>query len=203
MFAHHIDSQSPWEQGRTERAGGSLKEDLEKIVAECAVTTEEEFELALAQALDVRNRYANRSGFSAHQRVFGSSLRLLGSLVSDDFVDRFALSEDPSTEFRRSAEIRAAAQDAYFKNADKGAVNRAARGRSRVPPRDIQEGQIVYVWRNSQRSKIRGWVGPGLVVCKHHNQHSVWVSMRGVLVKCNRDRVRPATDEEWFGCRID
>ena len=117
-------------------------------------------------------------------------------MLSDDLVDRLALSEDPSTEFKRSAEIRSAAQQAMFKNADKSAVHRAAIGRSRVPPRDIQEGSIVYVLRNSQRSKIRGWVGPGSVVCKHNNQHSVWVSMRGVLVKCNIDRVRPATDEE-------
>ena len=167
---HFIDSQSPWQQGRTERAGGSLKEDLRDVIEDCAIVTEEDFEVALSQALDARNRYCNRSGFSAHQRVFGSTLRLPGSMMSDDFVDRLALSEDPSTEFNRSAQIRKSAQQALFRNADKTAVAAAAKARSRVMHQDINEGSIVYVWRNSQRTKIRGWVGPGLVVCVHYNQ---------------------------------
>ena len=73
---HFIDSQSPWQQGRTERAGGSLKEDLRDVIEECAIVTEEDFDIALTQCLDARNRFVNRSGFSAHQRVFGSILRL-------------------------------------------------------------------------------------------------------------------------------
>ena len=38
-------------------------------------------DLALTEAVKARNRYINRSGYSAHQRVFGSSLRLPGSLL--------------------------------------------------------------------------------------------------------------------------
>ena len=52
---HFIDSQSPWQQGRTERAGGSLKEDLRKICQECSLITESEFGIALAEAVSVRN----------------------------------------------------------------------------------------------------------------------------------------------------
>ena len=51
---HLIDSQSPWQQGRTERAGGSLKEDLRKICQECGLVTEDEFDIALAEAVSVR-----------------------------------------------------------------------------------------------------------------------------------------------------
>eukprot|EP00973_Karenia_brevis_P069163 9616033-Karenia_brevis.AAC.1 len=32
---HFIGAQSPWQQGRTERAGGSLKEDMRNVVHEC------------------------------------------------------------------------------------------------------------------------------------------------------------------------
>ena len=112
---HFIDSQSPWQNGRTERAGGSFKEDLRDVITGCAITTTEEFELAVTHALDARNRYVNRSGFSAHQRVCGSSLRLPGSVLSDDPIDSSLVSEDPSTEFRRSEEIRRAANRALFK----------------------------------------------------------------------------------------
>ena len=73
---HLIDSQSPWQQGRTERAGGTLKEDLRKNCQECGLATEDEFDIALAEAVSVRNSHHNRSGFSAQQRVFGSTLRL-------------------------------------------------------------------------------------------------------------------------------
>ena len=103
---HFIDSQSPWQQGRTEKAGDSLKEDLRDTITEAGIVTEEEFDLALTASLDARNRYQNRSGFSAHQRVFGSSLRLPGSLLSDDPIDRLAVNEDPTTEFHRTCEIR-------------------------------------------------------------------------------------------------
>ena len=129
---HYIDSQSRWQQGRTERAGDSLKEDLRDVMEACAIVTEEEFDLALTTAIDARNRYVNRSGFSAHQRVFGSSIRLPGSLMSDDPIDRLALHTDPSTEFARAAEIRDSAQKALFKHADHEAVARAARARSRI-----------------------------------------------------------------------
>ena len=60
----------------------------------------------------------------------------------------------------------------------------------------------MYVWRNNFRYAITRWVGPGLVVAINAQQSSVWVSMRGVVVKCNIERVRPATDEEWLGSEI-
>ena len=200
---HFIDSQSPWQQGRTERAGGSLKEDIRDVVEECAIVTDVDFEIALTQALDARNRYVDRSGFSAQQRVFGASLRLPGCLMAEDPIDRLALSSDPTTEFNRSAQIRDASQRALFRHKDNDAVKRAARARSRVKTHDdIKVGSVVYVWRNSSRSKFRGWVGPGLVVCLGPNGTSAWVSMRGVLVKTNMDRLRVATDSEWVGAEL-
>ena len=171
---HFIDSQSPWQQGRTERAGESLKEDLRDIIEECAIITEPDFEIALTQALDARNRYVNRSGYSAHQRVFGHTLRLPGCLMSDDPVDRIAVATDPSTEFQRSAEIRDSAQRALFRHNDHEAIKRAGRQRSRIQPKQtIIIGDVVYVWRSSPRAKVKGWVGPGLVVCVNDRQTSV------------------------------
>eukprot|EP00973_Karenia_brevis_P024508 3380380-Karenia_brevis.AAC.1 len=84
---HFIAAQSPWQRGRTERAGESLKEELRYAVHECGIVMEAELEIALSSAVNARNRYPNRSGYSAHQRVFGSANRLPGSLLSDDPVD--------------------------------------------------------------------------------------------------------------------
>ncbi len=114
-----------------------------------------------------------------------------------------ALHADPSTEFQRSAEIRSAAQRALFKLADKEAVHRAQNARSRAPHKtELRHGDVVYVWRNKLRDNTKGWIGPGLVVCVQDTPDSIWVSMRGVLVKCNRDRVRMATDSEWIGAEL-
>eukprot|EP00973_Karenia_brevis_P012562 1705154-Karenia_brevis.AAC.1 len=52
---HFIDAQLPWQQGRTERAGGSLKEDMRNVVRECGIVTEAELDLALSSAVDARN----------------------------------------------------------------------------------------------------------------------------------------------------
>ena len=153
---HFIDSKSPWQQGRTERSGGSLKEDLHDICEEAAIITDGDFDIALTSALDARNRFSNRSGYSAQQRVFGTGLRLPGCLQSDDPVDRLAVLEDPTTEFAQTCEIRTAAQKAFFKHHDKDAVQRAALGRSRVATKfELKEGSVVYVWRivREQRSR--------------------------------------------------
>ena len=84
---------------------------------------------------------------------------------------------------------------------DVAAIHRAALARSRLEARDdLQAGTVVYVWRCNK--KIRGWVGPGVVICGNPTQTSVWVSMRGVVVKCSMDRVRRATDDEWLGSEL-
>ena len=49
---HFIGSQSPWQQGRTERAGGSLKEDLRDVTEESAIVIADKFNLTLIQSLD-------------------------------------------------------------------------------------------------------------------------------------------------------
>ena len=185
----------------------SLKEDLRDVINELAIVTSNEQEIVLAQALDARNRFANRSGFSAHQRVYGRSLRLPGSLMSDDPLDRMAMATDESTEFQRAAEIRDAATQALFKSRNQSAIKKAAKTRPRRQPRDqppISAGSVVYVWRNSVRKdrKYKGWVGPGLVVCVNAKDTSAYVSMRGVLVKTNMDRIRTATDPEYHGAEL-
>eukprot|EP00969_Alexandrium_andersonii_P367946 15471806-Alexandrium_andersonii.AAC.1 len=55
----------------------------------------EELEVALAVCCDARNRFANRSGFSSQQHLYGSSTRLPGCLLPDDAVNRLTLVENP------------------------------------------------------------------------------------------------------------
>ena len=119
---------------KTERAGQSFKHQLWDLDEECHVEGDTEFEAAVAECCDARNRYCNRSGFSAHQRVFGSSLRLPGSLLSDDPIDRQLLTADPCTNFHRANEMRTAAQRALFKQNSARAVQAAGLARHRSQP---------------------------------------------------------------------
>ena len=112
-----------------------------------------------------RNRYCNRSGFSAHQRVFGSCLRLPGSLLSDDPIGRQLLTADPYTNFHRANEMRTAAQRALFKQNSARAVQAAGLARHRSQPREnINAGDSTMVWRNDNLTGRKGWTAPGFLV---------------------------------------
>jgi len=58
------------------------------------------------------------------------------------------------------------------------------------------------VWRSFPRTKVRGWMGPGVLVCVSADRGSAWVTMRGSLMKVNSEQLRRATDEEYVGAEI-
>ena len=198
-----IDSQSPRQNGKTERAGQSFKHQLWDLDEECHIEGETEFEAAVAECCVARNRCCNRSGFSAHQRVFGSSLRLPGSLLSDDPIDRQLLTADPYTNFHRANEMRTAAQRALFEQNSARAVQAGGLARHRSQPREnINARDTTMVWRNNNLTGRKGWTGPGVVVAVSPTKTSFWISMRGCLLKCSSKQVRKATDAEWLGAEL-
>ena len=80
-------------------------------------------------------------------------------MCSDDPIDRLLVMEDPTTEFKRSSEIRDAAQRAQFKHADHEAVHRAGRDKTRcaelfyltehAPVWPDKEGEVgASAWRH-------------------------------------------------------
>ena len=167
-----IDSQSPWQNGKTERAGQSFKHQLWDLDEECHIEGETESEAAVAECCDARNRYCNRSGFSAHQRVFGSSLRLPGSLLSDDPIDRQLLTADPYTNFHRANEMRTAAQRALFKHNSARAVPAAGLARHRPQPREkINAGDTTMVWRNNKLTGRKVGLDQVLLLQCHQREH--------------------------------
>ena len=135
--------------------------------------------------------------------MFGSSLRLPGSLLSDDPIDRQLLTADPYTNFHRANEMRTAAQRALFKQNSARAVQAAGLARHRSQPReDINAGDTTMVWRNNKLTGRKGWTGPGVVVAVSPTRTSFWISMRGCLLKCSSAQVRKATDAEWLGAEL-
>ena len=201
VTVHFTDTHSPWQNSRTERAGGIFKDRLEKVCAETNVIDESDLKVAIVETVNAHNRYYDRSGYSPQQRVFGRATRIPGSLLSDDQVDRQFLCDPSTDEMKRALEIREAAGKAWMAKQDYEAVSRATRSNTRtVDAIIIRPGDRVYVWRNTAR--YRGWGGPGMVVQVAENGRSLWISLRGYLLKASREQVRLATNEENLGAEL-
>ena len=71
-----VDSQSPWQNGKTERVGQSFKHQLSDLDEECHIEGEMEFEAAVVECCDARNRCWIGQVFVAHQRMFASCVYL-------------------------------------------------------------------------------------------------------------------------------
>ena len=183
-IVHLTDARSPWQNSRTERMGGAWKHRLAKICDETSVATALEFDLAVSEACRMRNMYYDRSGFTPSQRVFGVSPRIPEILLNDDYIDKEFLSQPTSDRMITSSRIRAAALKAWQPTQDFEAVSRAARTNSRtIDNVPLKAGETVYVWRVT--TDFKGWVGPGIVVAESDNQRSLWISVRGYLVKAS------------------
>ena len=198
---HVIDVWSPWRNGKTERHGGWWKELVRKAVELERPQSEGETNLTIATVTGQKNRYSNRSGFSPHQRVFGSNARLPGVLLSDDLISPEMLSADPSAEFQRAEAIRTVVARATALHSDRAALRRALHAQMRKPPEPLRIGERVFVYRRAV-PEAHGWTGPGSVVMVSESSNTVWVYMRSTLVKGSREQceqVRCATNEESLG----
>ena len=137
-----IDKESPWQNGRTERAGGLWKQQLRIACRKCTPVNQEELEALGSLCVQARNRYYNRSGFSPLQRVFGLNHRLPNSLLSDDAIDPELLCDNPLTDFQRSEEMRAAAQKGWLGLDSRSRMLKALRSRHRMP-HTFSEGNLT------------------------------------------------------------
>eukprot|EP00435_Cladocopium_sp_Y103_P022132 s1863_g5.t1 len=197
---HFTDPQSPWQNSRTEKAGGILKD---KIIATMHATTAslEELSIVISEVIACRNRYMDRFGFSPMQRVFGKNLRLPASLMSTDALNRELVDIAAPDPIHRSWEIRDAAAREWIRKQDQGAVRRSLRAQVRTTDQQkISAGSWVYVFRDTPSYK--GWVGPGVAIADDPTGRSTWVSMRGRLWKASQEQLRLATPEEELGAEL-
>ncbi|CAE7573255.1 RE1 [Symbiodinium sp. CCMP2592] len=133
----HTAARSPWQAGKTERAGAHYKQVYDKARESTFVSSWEEIKTLMYEVESARNRYGNRSGFSPMQRQIGHNLRLPGSLLSDDHLDPQLVIESSGDEMRRVLEIRKAAQEAYIKSQTETAITRAKNARSAESSADM------------------------------------------------------------------
>ena len=170
-MVHFTDTNSPWQNGRTEKAGGIFKEKLAMVLDETSAMTLEDLDMCIKEVQIARNRYFSKSGFSPYQRAFGVNPRLPGSLMSDDFLNPELLQVSASADMRKSWAIREAAAIAWMKQQDIEAVRRSVKAKTRSSDlKELAVGEWVFIWRSIPG--FTGWSGPGvlLVISPSENQ---------------------------------
>ena len=130
--------------------------------------------------------------------MFGYNARLPASLASDDLLDSELVHQGESVGNQN------AASQAWMKNKDAEMVSSAVRKKTRVS--------------DSKKLSIGDWVILGLRLAGHGqvqrlertrnhprgepSDNSLWISLKGHLVKASREQVRPATAEEHLGAEL-
>ena len=125
------DARTPWQNGRTERAGKEWNRHLKYARHREEPHTEAELTMLGQLCSAARNRYMNRSGYSPIQRVFGFSTRLPASLLSDDAIDPAYLHVDPIEDFQRAETLRRAALRAWAALDSSDKITKALKARHR------------------------------------------------------------------------
>ena len=211
IIQHITHAESPWENGKTERHGGWLKERLEREIesGQCTMSSLEELDEMLASLTAVKNRWINRGGYTPSQLVFGQLPRVPGELLSEDAFGNFGMAdayEDPAEvdeaagEYRRRHRVQERARQLAMEQCSRDAVRLSLKA---APHQDRtwRPGQWVYVFRRgrpNQELHLRDrWVGPGIVVLA--NNGTVYVGMRSRLWRCSSEQVRPALPSEILG----
>eukprot|EP00971_Amphidinium_carterae_P176785 3505268-Amphidinium_carterae.2 len=110
---------------------------------------DDEYLAVVYHSVTMVNQHANRSGYSAVQRVLGYMPQLPNELLHE--TDHPALiCEGPVEAVRRSERIRAVALEAWAKVASRQRVLASLRSRSRGAPRPFVVGERVWVLRRQE-----------------------------------------------------
>ena len=177
------NAESPWENSRTERSGGTIKRMSELMFSQAAPTTMQETISCVYSACQAKNRHIDVSGCSPTQRVLGLSPPLPGVLTGQGTSDNM-LALGPLECMRQAQRLRELASECFMQEASRSRLTRAALARNRKPPLALNRGDRVYVFRRTTRARPQGWHGPGTVVAP--TTTGAFVNMAGSVWKVSR-----------------
>ena len=194
--------ETPEQRGFVERQGQLFKDMFHKTMEQIQCSDWASWHQTLDLVCFTKNRLLSRGGYSPAQRVFGYQQRIPGALMSEGGSDLAvqSLASIGDTEVARAMEIRKAASCAFHEIDCQQAVRAAATHGPR-PHYAYETGQAVYFWRRgtdaARKPAIYFWHGPARVVATQL-PHTVWLSYNHHLVKAAPEKLRPASEEEFF-----
>ncbi|CAK0841699.1 unnamed protein product [Prorocentrum cordatum] len=189
---------SPWQAGKTERAGGTWKETFYRTRQKFNTNNWEDFYELVDAVNVVMGESVRRGGFTPYQRIFGRPFRLPEKILEEGSPSWSTVSRamNGDTELARSIDMRKAAMAAYIEAECSEKWRRALQRRTR-PTRGttFQPGDRCYFWRSStDKLPTRSWHGPARVI-QVGLPSTVWCSYQGVL-KCSPEQLRHANEAE-------
>eukprot|EP00971_Amphidinium_carterae_P352873 6492759-Amphidinium_carterae.1 len=208
------DPESPWQAGRVERHGGWVKElaEAEINARHLHLADATELNMFLCELTAMKNSHFNRGGYTPMQLVYGRNPLVPGELLGHGETAHLAAAtsypqDNPAEqEYTRANQIRHRAREMAFSHQCRTKFNVAARAPLHKD-QTFSPGQWVFVWRkiqaaqrNHMNHRAGSWRGPGLVVLQQG--HTVYVSMRARLWRCNIDQVRGAGSAEMLGAEL-
>ena len=191
-----------WQRGRLERHGDVLKDILQRLDTQMPLINDVLFDQALAQALQAKNALMRFKGYAPEQIVLGKSLRIPGSVTSDEDLSAHAIVEGSDLEaemHRQRLELRCMARKAFWEADNSQTIRRAMLRRSHPMRGPYRPGDWVLYWiRKTSPNRLASgrWHGPGRVICQEGSS-VVWISHGTTVLRCPPESVRPASLREW------
>ena len=163
--------ESPWKNGKVEKAGHLWKELFVKTVRAMQITGLEDVILATSIVSQTRNAFPRSSGYAPNQWVLGvPELRLPGSLLQDGKAERLEVleaCEKPGSIMAKTVGIREAARVAQIMQDTDSRVRRALLHQSTPTRGPYPVGSYVYFYRLQAppgSDKTYRWFGPARVI---------------------------------------
>ena len=194
--------ESHWQIGRSEAHGRMIKGMLDRMNAEQAIESDEEFRICLRHAFNAKNALSRIRGFSPEQALLGKARALPASLTGDDTAASHSLADSELPEglkFRADLQRREQARRAFVSADNDSAARRALLRRSCPGQFTFSPGDWVLYWRqqrgNSRTDRGR-WYGPGQVF-QVEGTRVIWISHGGYLIRASPEQIRPASLREY------
>eukprot|EP00435_Cladocopium_sp_Y103_P017847 s883_g4.t1 len=186
-----------WQLGKVEVHGGLFAQVLDRVLAERAPSTKEEW-LDCVRHCHVKNATIQTHGFTPSQVVFGKNPDLPGELLNEpsNVVANTASLLEDSVE--KAQAIRRSAKLAILELQDSKAMRRALSARPRAA-KDFRAGDVVAYWRDQKwrdgvLSRGGRWFGSAIVL--GHVGRNVVIAHRTHILRCAPEQLRMATDAE-------
>ena len=141
-------------------------------------------------------------GVRDDQIVLGKSVRIPGSVTSDEELSSHSLAEGQdleAEEHRQRLELRCQARKAFFEADNSQTIRRAMLRRSNPVRGPYLAGSWVLYWtKKSSPNRLAAgrWHGPAKVICQE-GQSVVWVAHGSTILRCAPENLRPASLREW------
>ncbi|CAE7708982.1 GIP [Symbiodinium sp. CCMP2592] len=191
-----------WQRGKLERHGDIIKDMLSRLDTHSPLANDDLFDQALLQAFQAKNALVRHQGYAPEQIVLGKSLRIPGSITSDDDLASHLLVEGEDLEaerHRKRLELRCRARQVFWDSDNSQTIRRALLRRSNPVRGPYKPGDWVLYWmRKGSPNRLAAgrWHGPARVISQEGSSIT-WVSHGTIILRCAPENLRPASLREW------